>query len=588
MEDGEWVLLEDALPRDALQLGSLVRDCKKPAQDYYFPKDLAEKPKQLVQGYNNYKATLEFASHAKRSGLLKMIPKVEGSGDIVHVDARESCIYQLQKTWTWFETIRGLVDAQEWLQQQYSKDRDIYLLNGLRTLTKGVLSRTDNRKTTDYSAALAVPSSSIIGVPSVSASASVSWERSGNERTSSRYEIRGETIFAVSYLKISRGFFDLSQKVSSQHQRNFLRRWSKRSRKGRLVMRELGETDEKSFVSTRSSSPTLAVPGTFGVDSPPASSSGFSARQDPILTSVRQRGPPHRLESQKGTIDEFLIQSDGSQETMQLKGSRTPPESEDGSTDSDDNRLAEISVLFDSSADGSSWANMLIGSSTLVPLYQKAIKAVPREIFELNLSSLLEDFAEDLNESMHSKSEEILAQYLERHARHTAWLVTRHIYAGEPDDPSFSRVSIEMTSFLFNSPAFSKFQNALAECVDSYTPTWYIVAFLAFVMVLGPLGIALIYGILYIFGPMSLATFSSKVETHIINPFDRLLTSFICYLRVKSRPRVKPGHQRIEWICVGIQFPFYVRKQAFWKLVTDWKLISTGLWNVTLRRFRRR
>ena len=548
MEDEQWVLLEDALPRDALQLGSLIRDCKKPAQDYYFPRDWAEMPKQLVQGYNNYQATLEFASHAKRSGLLKMIPKAEGSGDIVHVDARKSCIYQLQNTWRWVETIRGLVDAQEWLRQEHSKDQEIYLLVGLRTLAYGWLRRTDKRKTTDYSAALTVPS----------ISASVSWERPGDDRILSRYEIREETVFAVSYLKISRGSFDLTQTLSSQHERNFLRRWSKRSRRRGLATRELGDTDGKITISTRSSSPTLAVPGTFEGDLGPASSSGISARQEPILTSSRHSGPLYRFGYQKGTIDEFLIQSDGSQETLQLKGSRTPPESEDGSTDPEDNILAEISVLFDSFDDGNSLANMLTGSSTLLPLYQKATKTVPREIFELKLSSLFEDFAEDLNESMHSKSEETLARYIERHAHHTASLVTRRIYAGEPDDPSFSRDNIEVTAFLFNSPAFSRFQNALTEYVDSYTPTWYIIAMLAFIMVLGPFGIAFIYGILYIFGPMSLATLSSKVETHIINLFDRSLTRFIYYLRVKFRPRVKPGHQRIEWICVGIRFPFYI------------------------------
>ena len=564
MEDEQWVLLEDALPRDALQLGSLIRDRKEPTRGYYFPRDWAEMPKQSVQRYENYEATLEFASHAKRSGLFKMIPKAEGSGDVVHVVARESCIYQLQDTSTWVETIHGLVDVQEWLRQQNVKDQEIYLLIGLRTLTNGQLRRTDNRKTTDYSAAaFAVPRNPTMkgGIPPLSAS--LSWKMSRHDRTSARYEIREETIFAVSYLKISRVFFDLTHTVSSQHRRNFLRRWSKSSRKGRPATRELGETDEKGSVSTRSSSPTLAVPDISGGDSPRTSPSGFSARQGPMLNPARQRGPLYQGESQKGTIDEFLIQSDGSQETMQLKSSGTRPRSEDGSTDSEDNSLAEIPVLFESSDAVNFLPNMLIGSSTLVPLYQKAIKAVPRRSFEFKLSSLLEEFAEDLNELTHSTSVVILAAYIEGQALFTAPLVTRHIYGGGSDDPSFTRDNIEVTSFLANSPAFSIFRDSLAKFVDSYTLTWCKIAMLAFIMVLGPLGIAFIYGILYIFGPTNLSTFSSKIETHIINPLDLLLTRFIYYLRVKFRPRVKPGHQRIEWICVGIRFPFYVSKQAF-------------------------
>lgn len=358
MEDEHWTLLGDPLPMEAPQLGSLVRDCKRPAQDCYFPEDLADKPQHLVQKAKNYQAKLGNASDAKLSGLRKMLPKGEGSGDIVHMDAQESCIYQLQNTSTSLETIRGLVDGQEWLRQQYSKDQGIYLLIGLQTLTDGFLARMAGN-----SPALAVLSSSITGVPSVSGS--VDWESFGNDRNLSRYEIHEETIVAVSYIKTRHGFFD------------FLRRWSKRLRKGRPATRELGETDDRCSVSTRSSSPTLAVPGTFGGDSPPASSSGVSTRRDPMLTSTRQGGPPHRLESEKGIIDEFIIQSDGSQETMQFKGSRTPPESEDGSTDTDDNELAAISVLFGPSADGTplgieQWTNMLIGSSALDGLYEKA------------------------------------------------------------------------------------------------------------------------------------------------------------------------------------------------------------------------
>ena len=338
-----------------------------------------------------------------------------------------------------------------------------------------------------------------------------------------------------------------------------------------------------------------------------------------MLTFDREEGPSYRLESHTNTIDEFVIHSDGSQEAMQLKYSRTPPESEDDSTDIDDTVLAGISALFRSSADGSplgieEWATLLTESSTLDPLYRKAIKAVPKEIFEWNSSWLLETFAEDLNGSVHSKSEEILSRFVRRYARRTAWLVIRHIYARELDDPPLSRVNIEVPpsvdqffahleaqdrfstsgeemenrvdvfdspdhdtkeliilsprhhsaveSFLFNGPAFSKLQNALAGFVDSHTSAWYIIAMLAFIMVLGPLGIAFIFGILYMFGPISLATLSSKLEMHIINPFDRSLTRFSSYLRVKCRPRIKPGHQRIEWICVGISFSFYVHMKA--------------------------
>ena len=153
MEDEQWVLLEDALPMEALQLGSLVRDCKKPAQDCYFPEDLADMPEQLVQPYKNY---LEFASHAERTEPLRIIPKGDDPSDIVHVDARESCIYQLENSWTWLETTSGFSDAQEWLLL-LPKEQDIYLLTGLRTLRHGHLSRTDNRKTTDYFARVAVP-----------------------------------------------------------------------------------------------------------------------------------------------------------------------------------------------------------------------------------------------------------------------------------------------------------------------------------------------------------------------------------------------------------------------------------------------
>ena len=599
MEDEQWFLLEDALPRDVLQLGSLVRDCKNPSQDYYLPKDLAGKQKQLVQRYEDYEATLEFAGHAKRSRLLKMIPKSDDSSDIVHLQARESCLYRLQNPWTWFETIGDLADAREWLLKHFKDHHEIYLLTGFRTLRNGLLSRTVTRKTTESFAEVAIPVSITIGMPSISAG--VSWGKSRNDKPPFRYETHVETIFAVSYLKISLRFLKGTEMVSLQRERDWLRPWSRWSRKERPGTRELDEIDEEGSVLTltRSSSPSLAVPGTSRRDSSPPSSSSLSARQDPVPTLGRQEEPPYRLGSHKGNIDEFVIHSDGFQEAMQLKDPRTPPESEDDSIELDDKVLAGISSLGIEE-----WTNLLTGSSTLDPLYKKAIKAVPKEIFERNFSRMLETFAEDLYGSVHSRSEEILTRFVRRYARRTAWLVTRHIYAGEPDDPPLSRVNIEVLppldqffaqleaqdhlfspseemenrvevfdnpdydtkklillsprhhsvvrSFLFNGPAFSKFENALAEFVDTHASAWYKIAILTFIMVLGPLGVAFIFGILYLFGPIILANLSSKLEVHIINPFDRALTHFIYYIRVKCRPRVKPGYQRIEWICVGI------------------------------------
>ena len=615
MDDGQWFLLEDALPKDALQLGSLVRDCKNPARDYYFPEGLAGKQKQLVQRYENYQAILEFADHAKRSKLLKLIPKSDNISDTVHLDARESCIYRLQHPWTWLETVGELADARESLLKHSKYHHDIYLLTGFRTFRNGLLKRTVTRKKTEYSATVAVPASDLTGIPSVSAG--VSW--SGEDEPSFRYEVDEETIFAVSYLKISLSSLKGTEIVALQREPNWRRPWSRWSRKERPGTRQLDETVEKASVLKLSSSPDLAVLGTSPRDSPPPSSSSFSARQDPVPTFDRQEEPPYRLDVHKGDIDEFVIHSDGSQEFMQLKHSRTPPESEDDPLDSDDNVSSGISALFGSFADGSSsgikeLTTSLIESSTLDALYEKAVKDVPKEVFEWNFSRLLQTFAEGLTGSAHSRSEVILARFVRRYACRIAWLVTRHIYSEEPNHPPLSGVNIEVPpsldqffaqlealddlstsgeemenrvevsaspdhdikklvlltprhhsvvkSFLFNGRAFSKFQNALAEVVDTYTSTWYIVAILAFIMVLGPLGIAFVFGFLFTIYPISFATLSSKLAMHVINPFDRLLTHFISHIRVKCRPRVKPGHQRIDWVCVGSCFSFDVYIKA--------------------------
>ena len=159
MEYETWLLLEDAWPRNALQLGSLVRDCRNPALYCYFPGDLAGKQNQMVQRYEDYEATLEFAGHAKRSRLFKMIPKSDDSSDIVHLKARESCTYRLQNSWTWIETIGARADAREWPLRHFKEHHAIYLLPGLRTLRDGLLSRTDNSTTTGYSAGLPIPGS---------------------------------------------------------------------------------------------------------------------------------------------------------------------------------------------------------------------------------------------------------------------------------------------------------------------------------------------------------------------------------------------------------------------------------------------
>ena len=403
MEGEQWFLLEDALPKDALQLGSLVYDPKNPAQDNYFRDDLAGKPKQLVQRYKNYQATLEFAGNAKLSSLLKIIPKSDDSSDTVHLEAREGSIYLLENQRTWLETIGDLADAR---LLKYSEDHhDIYLLTGFRTLRNGIVCQIVTRK---------------------SVSAGITLVKS---RNAFPHETHQETIFAVSYQKINLSFLKGTWALSLQR---VLRPWSRWSRKGRLGTRLLEETDEKASEFLRMSSGSVLHSGAS------LSLSSFSARQDPISTIARQEEARYQPESHRGTVDEFVIHSDGSQEAMQLKHSRTPSEGE---------------------------------------------------------------------------------------------------HPINSDD-------------------------ALAEFEYKYTSAWYKTAIFAFIVVLGPLGIAIIYGILYIFGPISLATLCSKLEIHIISPFDRSLTRFIFYLRVKCRPRVKPGHQRIEWICVGISFSFYVHMKA--------------------------
>lgn len=542
MENERWFLLRH--PWHSLQLGGLVLDYTNPVDDYCCPKHLVSKQKRMVQRYEDHDVTL--APSTTHSRTFRMISKGDDSSYIVRLEAHDYSIYQLQNPLTWLETLVASIDASDWLLNHFETHDDIYLVTGLQMLRDGDVTEVK------------------LGTPSFSTTETwLPLDAFLAQVQDLRMKAHGEHIFAVSCLKISLQLSQRPQTPTSLRELNWLRPWSWWSRKV----------------------------------------------------------PPYPLKSQRGPIHELVIQSAEFQEAMQLKSSRTPPETEEVSIDTDDSVLAALSVLFGPSADGSSlgmqvWTNLLLGSSDLGPLYSKATKIAPEKVFEWEFFWLLDTFAEDLNGSAHSKSRKILTRFVKRYARRTAWLLTRHIYAwrlrdpldtgpvkiGVPpsldqlftqleaqnalftsyeeirtpvDDPNYNTMKVVLlsrrhhslvTSFLFNGPACSKLQSGLVEfmdttmaeygSVDIYAPgvTWCIIALLAFIMVLGPLGIAFIYGILYTFGPMSLPTIYSKVETHITNS----LTRFIYYLRVKFRPRVKPGHQRIEWICVCIRFPFYV------------------------------
>ena len=166
-----------------------------------------------------------------------------------------------------------------------------------------------------------------------------------------------------------------------------------------------------------------------------------------------RKEPSYPLKSHRGPILEFVIQSAGFQEAIQCKSSVTLSEIQYISNDSKDSGLAALSVLFGPSADGSSsglevWTKMLVGSSDLGPLYRKAIKTLPKRIFERLFSQALKRFAVNLERFKRSKSEEVLAYFVQRYALRTAWLVTRHIYAEESYDPCLSTVNLELSPFL--------------------------------------------------------------------------------------------------------------------------------------------
>ena len=545
MEDEQWVLLEDALPRGALQLGVLVVDYTNPAYHYYCPEHLVSKQKHLVQRYEDYDVTLVPSTTRWRT--FKMESKGNDSSDTVCLKAHDYSISRLQDPLTWFETLFASVDARDWLLKHFKTHHDIYLVSGLQMLRDGDLTEAE------------------LGDPSSSTRLQLSDSLSRvKRRNSPPYKEHEELIFAVSYMKISLQVLERTQMPSQPREPNRLRPWS------RLLRKE----------------------------------------------------PPYGRKSWRPPIHEFVIQSAGFQEAMQFKSSRTPPETEGVSIDTDDSVLAALSVLFGPSAEGGLlgievWTNLLIGSSDLGSLYKKAIKTVPKILFEQRFFQLLKKFAVDLETFTLSKSGEVLAQFVERYAHRTAWLVTRHIYAEElhdPHDPLFSTVNLELPPFLhqyfarveaqdnlftlgegpekrddvidnpdhnikrsvllvsrhhsvaksllFDGPAFQEFRHDLTRFVEMRTSPWYIIDMLAST-ILFDLGFESILNSLYTLGTISLITLSGKLETHIAKPLNRSLTRFIYYLRVKFRPRVKPGHQRIEWICVGIRFPFYVLNQAF-------------------------
>lgn len=539
MEDERWFLLGAPLPKDALQLGVLVVDYMNPADNYYCPESLVDKQEQLVPRYENHEATL--VPSTTRWATFKMVPEANDSSDTVRLKAHDYSISRLQDPLTWFEAFVASVDGRDWLLKHFETHHDIYLLAGLQMLRDGELTEIK----------LGTPGSSTTE-PWLQLDASLAQVKDLQRKTHKEY------ILAVSYLKISLQLSKMTQMTTSPREVNWLRPWSWWSRKE----------------------------------------------------------PPYPLKSERGPILEFVIQSAGFQEAMQCKSSVTLFETEMVSIDTADSALAALSVLFGPSADGSSlgievWTKLLIGSSDLGPLYRKSIETVPKRLFEQLLSQELKSFAVDLQRFNASKPAEVLARFVQRYALRTAWLVTRHIYAEEPYDPHLSAVNLELSPFLhqyfarveaqddlftsgegpekpddvidspdhvikrsvllishhhsvaksllFTWSPFMRFRDELAWGVEMRTPHWsMIISNANTIITLLDSVFLLIFPYGWVWSLSLIILWFREHKTYITEPLDRSLAHFIYILRVMFRPRVKPGHQRIEWICVGIQFTFYV------------------------------
>ena len=552
MADERWFLLGALLPKDTLlQLGVLVVDYRNPADNYFCPKNLVDKQEQLVQRYEDHEITL--VPSRTRWTTFQMAPGTKYSSDTVRLTAHDYSISRLQDPLKWFEAVVASVNARDWLLKHFETHHDIYLLAGLQMLRDGELTESK----------LGTPGSSTTET-CLQLVASLAQVKDLQRKTHEEY------ILAVSYLKINLQLSKVTQMPTSSREANWLRPWSWWSRKK----------------------------------------------------------PPYLLKSQRGPILEFVIQSAEFQEAMQCKSSVTLSETQIVSIDSKDSALAALSVLFGPSADGSSlgievWTKLLVGSSDLGPLYRKAIKTVPKRIFERLFSRALKRFAVNLEGFKRSKSEEVLAHFVQRYALRTAWLVTRHIYAKEPYKPRLSKVNLELSPFLhqyfarleaqddfltsgegpenrddiidspdytikrsvllishhhsvaksllFKGPAFLEFQDALALGVETCTsPRSMIIRNALPIEIFLSIGFALNNPYVWVLTLSAIILWARERETYNTEPLNRLLARFIYNLRVMFRPRVKPGHQRIEWICVGIQFTFYVGKQAFWNIITDW------------------
>ena len=461
-------MLDSPIPKDSLELGSLIIDYFKPTRNLFFDDSLKENRAAGCRIDTNLEEFMtRTGSNQTKQSLLRRMLSTALANDFSNnhkLKSLECRIYELYNVSDLFREILSIPEARLWASNILKGRREFYLLTGYRTFRGKVLRKRSYSSNSINSIGVSVPE--LIRGPSIP----VGWSKSRDQESQAQYQTAEEFILVVTYRKIKLKDFGQmrSAHLNLERGRDWLRPWTKyRSRSSghiSISFRDIPSSVDASqsnklekkddefgmgdLVSSNEGEHLAAEKDISGPLTSPTSSPSLAHEQNHIIArqeelhnegSIRKAFDPI-TDFQSSTADnksakhESVIDPDGSEEPLEFR--------EVGFSQDDDHVIGIVMeddswsepkvssrALIDSMPYGvEDLFTLFVRNSQLQPLYARAVQVATKDIFGVMLNYLLQMYAKDLRKVESTGLEKSAASFIRTRAPLVAALITRYLY----------------------------------------------------------------------------------------------------------------------------------------------------------------
>jgi hypothetical protein len=129
------------LPKTAVQLGRFTTSIEQPQQNYWDP---PIDSKVLTSGITSWRSSNVEGNKSKLDLSLTSLLSVAFSRRTrskITVETSQVCTYTLDNSESWFEKAATLMETKRWMERQFDRSHDIYMIVGIHTVTDAKISQ---------------------------------------------------------------------------------------------------------------------------------------------------------------------------------------------------------------------------------------------------------------------------------------------------------------------------------------------------------------------------------------------------------------------------------------------------------------